>query len=134
MKLERSNIEFPLWRKKVDNPILEDNETPIPKFLWKLWDIENLFNSCKNSKDPKGKIEIIFNKKKYIGIIHIKSNKQYKLVIPKELANELKSIYVMSYMRFIEDRLRQNNPIYKDIKIEDEIPFWEFYRFWFISS
>jgi hypothetical protein len=32
----------------------------------------------------------------------------------------------MSYMRFIEDRLRKKNPIYTDVKIEEEIPFWEF--------
>jgi len=126
MKLERSNIQFPLWRKKVDKSLLEDKETPIPIFLLSIWGVTGLFSLCKSSKDPNALVGVIYNKKVYKGAIHIKANGQYKFVFSKELCDELKSTYVMSYMRFIEERLRKNNPEYSGTKIEEEIPFWEF--------
>ena len=126
MKLERSNIEFPLWRKKVDKSLLEDKETPIPKFLWLIWGIEELFSQYTSSKDPRSSVNILFNKTVYSGAIHKKANGQFKFVFSKELSNELKNTYVMSYMRFIEERLRKGKLEYSGTKIEDEIPFWEF--------
>lgn len=33
MKTERSNVEFPMWRKKVDDSLLNDYMTPIPNWL-----------------------------------------------------------------------------------------------------
>ena len=80
MKLERSNIEFPLWRKKVDKSLLEDKETPIPKFLWLLWGIEYLFSQYTSSKDPRSSVNILFNKIVYSGAIHKKANGQFKFV------------------------------------------------------
>ena len=126
MKLERKNIQFPLWRKKVDKSILEGNETPIPKFLWALWDIENLFRNCRSKKNTDSFIRVYFSEKEFIGQIVIKKNRQYKLIIPSQLADELKKVYVMTFMREIESRLRSSKPKYKDTKIEEEIPFWEF--------
>ena len=126
MKLERKNIQFPLWRKKVDKSILEGNETPIPKFLWKLWDIERLFKKCRSKNHSESLIEIYYKENKFIGQVVIKANGQYKLIIPSELGDKLKKVYVMSYMREIESRLRSGKLKYKDTKIEEEIPFWEF--------
>jgi hypothetical protein len=126
LKLERKNIQFPLWRKKVDKSILEGYETPIPKFLWKLWDIERLFKKCRSKNHPESLIEIYYKENKFVGQVVIKANGQYKLIIPSELGGKLKKVYVMSYMREIESRLRSGKLKYKDTKIEEEIPFWEF--------
>ena len=57
-KTERSNIRFPLWRKKVDSSLLEGGETPIPKFLWLLWDIEGSFKNINTQKNIKSKVKI----------------------------------------------------------------------------
>lgn len=126
MKLERKNIDFPLWRKKVDKSILEGNETPIPKFLWDIWNIEKLFKNCRSKKSSNSKIEIIFKGNLYHGHIVYKANGQYRMVIPTELCNHLKKVYIMTYMREIENRLRKLKSAYKGTKIEEEIPFWEF--------
>lgn len=126
MKLERKNIQFPLWRKKVDKSILEGNETPIPKFIWALWDIENLFGNSRSKKNPNSEIHILYKEKKFTGHVVLKANGQYKLIIPSKLGDSLKKVYVMSYMRQIESRLRLKKPEYDNTNIEDEIPFWEF--------
>ena len=46
---ERSDIEFPVWRKKVDHSFLNEKVTPIPKWLWSIWKIEEtLLEYCWN--------------------------------------------------------------------------------------
>ena len=37
MKYERSNVEFPIWRKKVDKSLFEHNGTTIPEWACKMW-------------------------------------------------------------------------------------------------
>lgn len=125
MKLERSNIKFPLWRKKVDSSLLNSSETPIPKFLWPQWDIEKLFSNVASSKDEKSSVVIFFKKKKYAGSIY-KTRNSFRLVFEKSLSEQLKETYAMSYMRAIENDLRASKPEYSNTRIEDEIPFWEF--------
>jgi len=36
-KAERTNVECPLWRKKVDNSIFRDAGTTIPNWACDLW-------------------------------------------------------------------------------------------------
>jgi hypothetical protein len=33
MKEERTDIKFPIWRKKVDKNLLKNSNTPIPNFF-----------------------------------------------------------------------------------------------------
>ena len=47
MKTERSNVELPMWRKKVDDSLLNDFMTPIPNWLSNVWDLET-FKSNSN--------------------------------------------------------------------------------------
>ena len=126
MKLERSNIKFPLWRKKVDDSLLEDGITPIPQFLWDQWGIVELFSSINSKKDPKSFISIRLGNKTYVGNIAFTKNNKCRLFLELDLVNQLKETYLMSYMRSIEGRLRKSNPKYKNKKIEEEISFWEF--------
>lgn len=102
MKLERSDIKFLLWRKKVDKSILNDRETPIPKFMLESWKIEQLFKDCGSVNSEKGKVEIILNKNTFQGNVIHKANGHYKLTIPPNLGDALKQIYVMSYMMYLE--------------------------------
>ena len=45
MKLERSDIKFPLWRKKVDVTLFKDPATQFPNWLCKVWEM-NTTNIC----------------------------------------------------------------------------------------
>ncbi|MEQ1675547.1 MAG: hypothetical protein ABL876_02525 [Chitinophagaceae bacterium] len=128
MKTERSNIEHPMWRKKVDTVLLERQHTPIPNWLSKLWLIKNFVGLNTSKKEVQSEVTINFQKIKYQGWITYARYQQkdplYKLFISKELAQRLKDSFVMSYMRTLEWRLRKLNN-YKG-SIEEEIPFWEF--------
>lgn len=127
MKLERKNITYPMWRKKVDATLFYESATPIPKWLWNIWNINTLFGKCTSTKDNKSNVKIIFNGIEYSGNIvkHIKRD-SYKLKYDKILSDIFKDVFLMSYMRTIENELRAGNVKYKDIDIEEDIPFWEF--------
>lgn len=127
MKTERSDIEFPLWRKKVDVTLFKDAATPIPKWLWKVWDIEELFSLSTSKDNPDSKVLVVFGKEKFNGrVIFSSSKKMYRLFFDKQLSDILKDVFLMSYMRSIEQDLRKNKVEYLSQEIENEIPFWEF--------
>lgn len=127
MKLERSDIEFPMWRKKVDVTLFKDSATPIPKWLCKIWDINNVFSNSYSKKDSISEVKILFNRKSYNGnVVQIKNQGMFRLFFDKELGDILKDTFLMSYMRSIEQDLRKNKVEYQGLEIESEIPFWEF--------
>ncbi len=128
MKLERSDIEFPLWRKKVDSSLFNKLHTPIPNWCVKAWQIENVFGRNTSRKTATAEIKIKFDKKIYDGWVTYSHNKDtnYQLFLSKDIVEELKDVFIMSYMRSLEQRLRKDNPLYEDRNIEEEVPFWEF--------
>ena len=63
MKLERSNVEFPLWRKKVDSSLFEYMGTTIPFWACSMWDIPSFFAKCISKKDPDSEVAIKFEKR-----------------------------------------------------------------------
>jgi hypothetical protein len=129
VKLERSNVNFPLWRKKVDSSLFRYNGTTIPNWACKIWEIEKDFSKCRSKKDPLAKVEIEFRKTKYEGWVTIapkgRKTPAYRLWFSDLLTYELKDVFLMSFVRDIEDRLRKLKGI-KKANIEQEIPFWEF--------
>lgn len=128
MKFERSDIKFPLWRKKVDTVLLDRQHTPIPNWLSKVWHIGAMIGQKTSKKNSETAVVICFKEKKYNGWITYAKYQQkdplYKLFISKELSEKLKDSFIMSYMRTLEWQLRKR----KGFKgsIEEEIPFWEF--------
>lgn len=127
MKTERSDIEFPLWRKKVDATLFKDAATPIPKWLWKVWDIEELFSQSTSKDSLTSEVNMFFGKESFSGKVVLSSSKKmYRLFFDRKLSDLLKDIFLMSYMRSIEQDLRKNKPEYSNQEIENEIPFWEF--------
>jgi len=84
------------------------------------------YSSSKN----KSEVQIIFENKSYIGWVYFakspRKNKPCRLRFESALSEKLKQTYVMSYMRSIENGLREGITKYSDMKIEEEIPFWEF--------
>jgi hypothetical protein len=125
-RLERSNIEFPLWRKKVDSSLFRTQETPIPGWAADMWSIDKIFPGKITKKDPSSQVSITFDGNAYSGNVtayHPKNrrNKICRLHFDTKLAEELKQTFLMSFMRDLESRLRENTD-----NIEEEIPFWEF--------
>lgn len=128
MKTERSDVDFPVWRKKVDTTILKNGYTPLPAWVMKIWDIEQQFGQVSSKKQAEASISIFFKQKAYAGYI-VKSQRSrkgslYRLFLSQELCEELKKVYVMSYMRSIESHLREGKDYETDV--ERDIPFWEF--------
>lgn len=129
MKLERSNVDYPLWRKKVDSSLFHYNGTTIPNWACKIWKIPEDFSKSKSKRDPSSKVKVEFQKEKYEGWVTIatkgRKTPAYRLWYSDSLTYELKDVFLMSFVRDIEDRLRKSKGI-KKTNIEQEIPFWEF--------
>ena len=109
MKTERSNVEFPMWRKKVDDSLLHDYMTPIPNWLSNVWDLE-LFTS-NSKKEDSTKVEIIFEKLTYSGNItktESKKRTHRRLFFEDELGNRLKHTFLKSYVKSIERKISKN--------------------------
>lgn len=128
MKTERSDIKFPLWRKKVDITILKNACTPLPGWVMGIWGIESAFGDVVSVKDAAANVNIVFKKKNYQGFIakskRSKKGSLYRLFLSDELCAELKKVYIMSYMRGVEAHLRNGKDYERDV--EKDIPFWEF--------
>ena len=127
MTTERTNVDFPLWRKKVDSSLFAHKVTAIPKWVCKVWNLDDVFPGLTGKKDPKSKVLIKLNNKTYDGQVTCswpkgRADKGYRMWFGDHLMTELKEIFLMSFMRDIENRLRPN----ADADIERDIPFWEF--------
>jgi len=134
---ERNDIEFPVWRKKVDQSFLNDSATPIPMWLWEIWSLTELFKDVDSVKDHKSKVSIIFKNEVFDGNITFSVNKGRssalcRLKIDKRLDANLKETFLMSYMRSLEGQIRKSKNLKVDIELE--IPFWEFIDIEFNSS
>jgi hypothetical protein len=124
MKLERSNVEFAIWRKKVDKSLFEHNGTTIPEWACRMWGLQQLYGNVTSRKDSRSEASAIFKGISYSAWVttapHGRSSPAFRLWFDRTLAYELKSAFVMSYMRSLEGSLdSQMDP-------EEEIPFWEF--------
>lgn len=131
MKVERSDVDLPLWRKKVDSSLFRENGTTIPHWACTMWGIQEDFNSCRSRKNPAGKVTVLFNKKEYSGSVTIaplgRKTPAYRLFYDPSLSYELENAFLMSFVRDIEGRLRNSKrKTSKGNNIEGEIPFWEF--------
>jgi hypothetical protein len=116
-----------MWRKKVDSSLFQHSGTTIPKWTCRMWNLEAAFPGLKGKKDKQSEVTITFNKNTFSGHITCtwpknRADKFYRLWFDDDLKNELKEVFLMTFMRDIEDRLRSE----KEADIEKEIPFWEF--------
>ena len=126
MKLERSNVDFPLWRKKVDKSLFEHNGTSIPAWACKMWELPSLFSDVSSRKNPKSAVNVKLENKTYRGWVTAtkkgRNRPGYRLWFEEELSLELKRTFAMSYMRALETGLST----LEVSDIEKQIPFWEF--------
>lgn len=67
MKIERSNVEFPLWRKKVGFSQFEHRGTTIPAWACTMWKIQNIFGYCTLKRMKDSEVNITFQGRNYSG-------------------------------------------------------------------
>jgi hypothetical protein len=124
MKLERSNIEFAVWRKKVDKSLFEHNGTTIPEWACRMWSLQQMYGEVTSRNDPKSKALIIYEGSEYPAWVttapHGRKSPAIRMWYSPLLSLELKRAFLMSYMRSLESALA------KVTDIEQSIPFWEF--------
>ena len=124
MKLERSNVEFAIWRKKVDKSLFEHNGTTIPGWACKMWGLHPIYGTVTSRKVPAAAATIDFNGTIYDAWVttapYGRSSPAFRLWYDPSLAFELKRSFVMSYMRSLEGRLDS------DRDVEHAASFWEF--------
>ena len=130
---ERKDIEYPMWRKKVDSTLLEDGTTPIPKWVMTLWDIERKFSTVRSKLDPLSSVAIEYEKKSYTGnVSKVKKSADkytYRLYVDGSLKRALQYAHPVSYMRAYEAKLAKRNSVGKKVThktVESESSIWEF--------
>jgi len=130
MRVERSDVNYPLWRKKVDKSIFGhrmNGGTTIPRWMWAPWRLEEAFEGCSSEKDPRSNVRVRFEGIDYQGHVTMatkgrENTPACRLWFPDELCVRLRATFPMSYLRALERELTQNTK--RDV--EKEIPFWEF--------
>jgi hypothetical protein len=124
MKLERSNVEFPIWRKKVDKSLFQHNGTTIPELACRMWNISAIFEGVSSKRDPRATATALYQGQSYEAWVtaahHGRGAPAFRFWYDPALSLELKRSFLMSYMRTLEGLLNKNHVV------EQAIPFWEF--------
>lgn len=140
VRSDRRSVSFPMWRKKVDRTILNDNGcTVLPAWIVDNFGIRDKFGEGKNN--PENQILIHFQNKRYEGgSITVqtegRTNPFYRLWLPLPLVEELRVAFQMTYIRGLEEELQKKTSEgdSNDFNSESQIPFWEFLDIEFDSS
>lgn len=126
MKLERSDVKHPMWRKKVDRSLFDHKGTTIPQWIVTMWNLNIDYAKVSSRKDIKSEVVIYYKNKSYKGWVTVAINGRvtptFRLWFDDDLNTILKEDYLMSYMRDIEAKLRKDSKLL----VEEEISFWEF--------
>jgi hypothetical protein len=132
MKTERSDVEFPIWRKNVDKSLFHYGGTVVPEWACKMWNFQSIYADVNSKSDPRSPTSISYRRKRYDGwVTVVKYSREtvakygrkvptFRLWYEPSLILELKRSFLMSYMRALEGDLARENDV------ESEIPFWEF--------
>ena len=125
MKSERQNVEFAIWRKKVDKSLFEYGGITIPMWACKMWTLPALFGGVTSKNQPEAAAHVTFQDQTYSASVtasspHGRRNPAFRLWFDPALSYELKQSFLMSYMRSLEADLGHAQDI------ESDIPFAEF--------
>lgn len=126
---ERRDIQFPMWRKKVDRSLFQEKGFTVANFARNWWNLDEYFPGLSNSKkDPRSKMVIEFKKEQFRGnITYQKSRNTFRVFFDEKLADLLKETFLMTFMRDLEHKLGDYDQNSDDrISIEEVIPFSEF--------
>lgn len=130
MRRERSDVGYPMWRKKVDYSLFGHRSkagTTIPRWMWRQWDLEAAFGDCNSARDPRSNVVVVFEGRRYSGHVTLAKEGRantpaFRLWLDDKLAVRLRSVFPMSYLRSLERVLADS----RSRDVEAETPFWEF--------
>ncbi|QQS31929.1 MAG: GIY-YIG nuclease family protein [Acidobacteriota bacterium] len=127
-KLERDDIRFPIWRKKVDGSIFNERMITVPNSFVGFWKLKRRFAGIRSKRDEKSIVPIFFEGEKFAGNItgHKTRSNLFRISYGADLAEKLKDTFAMSFMRDLEFKLGDYANDERRENIEDLIPFWEF--------
>jgi hypothetical protein len=60
MKLECSNVEFAIWRKKVDKSLFEHNGTTIPEWANRMWHLPDICVGVSSRNDIRAEASVVY--------------------------------------------------------------------------
>jgi hypothetical protein len=124
MKSERQNVEFAVWRKKVDKSLFAYSGLTIPAWACRMWTLPDLFGGITSKKHSDAATSVMFKNQTYPAWVttapHGRMNPAFRLWFDSALAYELKQSFLMTHMRALESDLGRSQDI------ETEIPFAEF--------
>ena len=113
MKLERSNVEFAIWRKKVDKSLFEHSGTTVPEWACRMWGLQQLYGQVTSRKDSKSQASVAFRGTGYDAwvttALHGRHSPAFRLWFDRALSYELKRAFVMTYMRSLEGSLHSDS-------------------------
>lgn len=132
VRSDRRSVSFPMWRKKVDRTLLNDQGcTVLPSWVVDNFGIKGKYGVGKNKEENM--VLIHFKNEVFSGgaiTVQTKSRATpfYRLWLPLELVEELRKSFQMTYIRGLEEELQKKDNTGTEINwdSENEIPFWEF--------
>ncbi len=129
LPIERTDVSFPLWRKKVDGSLVRLGYTPLPIWVVRMWGITDEFANVRSRSDPAAKIRCIFNRIEYgAEVVPHRGGRQHRLFLPEALRVALAATFPMSYLRELDNRLAHvaGEQISRSREDTTRRAFWEF--------
>lgn len=128
MILERSDVRFPLWRKKVDRSLLQQGVTPLPAWVASMWRIDLDFTGVESKRVKEAAVSVSVagipsaDAGWVTSLTKGRSAPLYRLFVGDVAKAWLRRSFRMSYLRAVEAVLAGGD----DDGAERDAPFWEF--------
>ncbi len=110
-RLERRDVRGLLWRKKIDASLFRTQETPIPKWVARMWEIPKHFPNLPSKQTESNKIQILWGNskswEKLNGWLLLKSGRdnEYKIRFSKIFSRRLVTSAPGSFFEALESAL-----------------------------
>src|SRR5690348_5796576 len=94
-KLERQDIQFPIWRKKVDGSMFNERMITVPNSFSRFWNLAARFSGVLKKSDPRSSVQIFFEGMQYAGNItgHKTRKNLYRISYGNDLTEKLKDLF-----------------------------------------
>lgn len=123
---ERTDVQHPMWRKKVDGTLLRLGATPIPLWVTRMWSVEVAFRDVAGRSDPRARVDCSFRGGIYpADIVPYREGRQFRLFLDDALRAALADAFLMTQMRDLDRKLApQGSP--NTSGHAQQAAFWEF--------
>jgi hypothetical protein len=126
---ERTDVSFPLWRKKVDGTFVRLGMTPVPLWVARMWELGEAFASVSGRGDADAAIACTFKGEMFTAeIVPHRGGRQHRLFLQEDLRAAIARTFLMSYMRELDTKLANSRVTGAPRRTDDDTnpAFWEF--------